>query len=185
MTLTLVAMASRSLVWELAEHYHWEVFERFFYSVKLPCVLDEFAMGICLALLTQRGKSGILFAALIALAIPVFKIYWANASYWHIDYMFRFWRSSLGLFFGLVLAIAVTLPVFKTPPLLYRALHYLGDISYGIYLWHLTIIMILRDTLQLPPPMLLVATLCIVLPLAALSWHGIEKPLIAYGKRRI
>jgi peptidoglycan/LPS O-acetylase OafA/YrhL len=151
-------------------------------------VLDEFAMGICLALWVQREQrkllTGVLVALLVAVAIPVFKIYWANASYWHIDYMFRFWRSSLGLFFGLILAIAVALPVAARPSLPYRAAYYLGELSYGIYLWHLTIILTLKDLFHLQEISLLAGTLALVIPLAALSWHTIEKPLMAYGKKR-
>lgn len=186
-TLLLVAIAARSLVWEIAEQRQWPVYERFFYAVKLPCVLDEFAMGICLALWVRQENRkllpGIIFALLIAVAIPIFKIYWENASYWHIEGMLRFWRSSLGLFFGLVLALAVAIPYAIKPALPYRIFYYLGEISYGIYLWHLTIIMTLKNLFHLQGSVLLMATLAAVLPLAALSWHTIEKPCIRYGKK--
>ncbi len=185
--LVLASWAWRSVMWHLAEKSEWESFKRFYYTIELPAVLDEFAMGIALALLVRHCKiSGAFFAAAVCVGLPIFSLYWQYANYWDVEYMVRFWRTGLALFFGLILAVAVSLPAFaedKTP-LWYHALYYLGDISYGIYLWHLMVILVLQQFFTFTPPQLLLATLTAVLPLAALSWHGIEKPFIAYGKKR-
>lgn len=58
------------------------------------------------------------------------------------------------------------------------------DYSYGIYIWHWPVIIVLRDVL---PPVghreLTLATLAVVLPLAMLSWHLVEAPALRAARR--
>jgi peptidoglycan/LPS O-acetylase OafA/YrhL len=58
------------------------------------------------------------------------------------------------------------------------------DYSYGIYIWHWPVIIVLRDLL---PPVghreLTLATLAVVLPLAMLSWHLVEAPALRAARR--
>jgi peptidoglycan/LPS O-acetylase OafA/YrhL len=53
------------------------------------------------------------------------------------------------------------------------------DYSFGIYIWHWPVLLMLRAAL---PPMdalpLLVASLCVIVPAAVLSWHFVEAPAI-------
>ena len=95
--------------------------------------------------------------------------------------MVIFWRTSLGVFFLCVVAAAVMLPtVAWTWPL--RPIRYLGEVSYGIYLWHLFAIKPVVSADLAPLPML-GATLGLTLLLAAASWHFFEKPILDFGRR--
>lgn len=60
------------------------------------------------------------------------------------------------------------------------------DYSYGIYIWHWPVMLMLRVFLPAADaPLLLAAALAVTLPLAALSWHLIEAPAIARVRRRL
>jgi len=60
------------------------------------------------------------------------------------------------------------------------------DYSYGIYIWHWPLILMLRETL---PPLDALALCAIsvlaVLPLAMLSWHLVEAPALRAVRRRL
>ncbi len=69
--------------------------------------------------------------------------------------------------------------LFKFPPL-----RYLGKISYGVYLFHLPTIAIIRDRLpnhsdRLRGPL----AIAVVVGLATISWYGLEAPIQRWGKR--
>lgn len=58
------------------------------------------------------------------------------------------------------------------------------DYSYGVYIWHWPVIILLRDAWPaLGPVALTLATLALVLPLAAASWHLVEAPALAAARR--
>lgn len=74
-------------------------------------------------------------AAAIVSGTACMGLYWPHAGYWDQPAMVIFWRTSLGAFFLCVVAAAVYLPSFAEKwPL--RPVHYAGEVSYGIYLWH-------------------------------------------------
>lgn len=55
---------------------------------------------------------------------------------------------------------------------------YLGTISYGIYLWHLPVLLSLKTLDWLKPELALMWCLVITCILASVSWHFFEKPLM-------
>lgn len=58
------------------------------------------------------------------------------------------------------------------------------DYSYGIYIWHWPVIIMLREVdPSLGPVALTAATLVLVLPLAMLSWHFVELPALRAARR--
>ena len=60
-----------------------------------------------------------------------------------------------------------------------RPLYYLGEVSYGIYLWHLPVILALKPlSTMVSPESVLMMTLAGVVTLSALTWHLFEKPMI-------
>jgi peptidoglycan/LPS O-acetylase OafA/YrhL len=69
--------------------------------------------------------------------------------------------------------------LFKFPPL-----RFIGKISYGIYLFHLPTVAIIRDVMphhsdRLRGPLAIV----VVVGLATVSWYGLEAPIQRWGKR--
>jgi peptidoglycan/LPS O-acetylase OafA/YrhL len=157
------------------------------YTTQLPGALDAFGVGIALALSIHQGSSFSRrwlnvgwrpFFFWLALSVMLL---WSAAwqmgmhlSYWSYHGMVIFWRTLLALGFGAALAAVVTFPVKASWAL--RPVQYLGEISYGIYLWHF---LILTSVVQLTktrgePLLIIVMTGSIVL--AATSWHLMEKP---------
>ena len=92
--------------------------------------------------------------------------------------MVVFWRTGLALTFGALVLFASELPdLTRFAPL--RPLDYLGEVSYGVYLWHLPVILALRDHWPaLPRATFLALTIAIVSALAATTWHLLERPII-------
>jgi peptidoglycan/LPS O-acetylase OafA/YrhL len=74
----------------------------------------------------------------------------------------------------------------RTHPLLNsRPLVALGTISYGVYLWHLPLLLALRSQNALPLQLLpaLAVVLSVTIAVAALSWLLVEKPILAWAHR--
>lgn len=137
---------------------------------------DWFALGMALALLSVQGVKirtryallgcAVMFPAMVALQAP-----FPN----HI---------ATGLFAISVVTLAVLTP---TPPRLlgWKPLMWLGVVSYGIYLWHATLI---------PPTIhhvvaanfitVTLGTAAAAMTIAALSYYIVERPIINWGNRR-
>ena len=144
--------------------------------------LDAFLAKFFDSRVVPRLREGLGWTlAAVAAGFVCFPVFWAHSSYWDEPLMIIFWRTSLGVFFFCVVAAAVTLPtVAWTWPL--RPIRYLGEVSYGIYLWHLFAIAICLQAGLAPMPML-VAALGLTIATAALSWHTFEKPILRLGRR--
>ena len=70
-----------------------------------------------------------------------------------------------------------------------RALVAVGIVSYGVYLWHLPLILVVRKLGLLPSALLprFVVVLALALSVSTLSWRLLERPMIeraASGRRR-
>ncbi|HEY6745016.1 MAG TPA: acyltransferase [Mycobacteriales bacterium] len=70
-----------------------------------------------------------------------------------------------------------------------RPLRWLGEVSYGIYLWHLGIIVLVFRVLDRPFFgagfwSILVPTLAVTVAVAAASYRLLERPLLSLGRRR-
>ena len=183
----LIAWASRALAF-WATRDLGNPFYTFVYATQVPSMLDAFAIGIAIARLhldgtLQRwaarhrwlplGVSACLFA--VALYF-VWQSYWSHADYWNNAAMVVFWRTGLATTFGLLVLVASLLPDIAR---FLRPLDYLGDVSYGVYLWHLPVILTLTaHALTRSPMELLTWTLAVVIALSALTWHFLERPII-------
>jgi peptidoglycan/LPS O-acetylase OafA/YrhL len=83
--------------------------------------------------------------------------------------------------FGCLAAAAVTFP--RARSWLLRPLRYLGEISYGIYLWHLPVLLTMVAVPWFKQERLLWLMLAGTLAIAAFSWHFFEKPFIRRSHR--
>jgi peptidoglycan/LPS O-acetylase OafA/YrhL len=177
--------------WRATMYYFFGHLEpaRFFMRVmQLPGVLDEFGAGIFLARMLDRRPhpapiAGWIWAlAAIATGTVCMGIYWPHANYWDLPGMVIFWRTLLGTFFLCIVAAAVHLPSFaESWPL--RPFRYLGEVSYGIYLWHLFAIRFILWIGDYTPMQALGVTLVLTLVMAMASWHFFEKPILDYGRK--
>jgi peptidoglycan/LPS O-acetylase OafA/YrhL len=73
-------------------------------------------------------------------------------------------------------------------PLRLRPLRLVGQMSYGLYLYHGVVLAVSVGSLRLPrssamPPFRLSLTLLGILVLTMLSWYGLERPLLALKER--
>jgi peptidoglycan/LPS O-acetylase OafA/YrhL len=153
-------------------------------------MLDAFAIGIGIARLHLDGTAARwtrhraivpLLAIAVGFAVAshfVWDVYWKHATYWTYGGMVVFWRTGLALTFGALVLLAAGLPdLTRATPL--RPLNYLGEISYGIYLWHLPVILAVKQIFPSAAPVtILWATLVVVIALSATTWHFIERPCI-------
>lgn len=155
------------------------------YTTQLPGTMDAFGMGMALALWVHQTKgplpdclrpqaaqslawflvAGVLLSAAAALLL--------RQTYWSHTGMVVFWRTLLAMGFAAALAAALTCPLPSVGWM--RPLHYLGEISYGIYLWHFLVLLSLLQMTPLRGNSLLWPVLLGTLVLAALSWHLMEK----------
>ncbi len=162
----------------------------FVYATQVPAMLDAFAIGICLARLhldgtirrwTEHHRARVLSATatcFVVTAALAWNSYWAEADYWGNGWMVVFWRTALALTFGALVLGATMIPdLTRLRPL--APLNYLGEISYGIYLWHLPVILSLkRSAVAADPGVMLGLALALVIMLSALTWHLFERPII-------
>jgi len=182
----LIAWGWRATMYYFFGHLPPYVF--FMRLMQLPAALDEFGAGIFLAITLDRRPrpasiaGWICAVAAIVVGTVCMSVYWPRASYWDLPGMVVFWRTLLAAFFLCVVAAAVLLPSFAEMwP--FRPIRYLGEVSYGIYLWQLFAILACVRILNLTPVQTLGAALGLTVLLAATSWHFFEKPVLDCGRR--
>jgi len=146
---------------------------------QLPGVLDNFALGICLAKLAIAGRLApnwrrfLVWASLAAaLLATAWVLLFSVQNYWQNPFMVSGWRILLGAGLAALVAAAVTCPYQNAK--IFLPLCYLGEISYGIYLWHLPVLRAMLEKTPWRNGTLLIATLTGVIALAAFSWHAFE-----------
>lgn len=156
---------------------------RFVYATQLPGVIDQFALGIALALLLRQQPGWLApgWAKSAAAALAAAVLFGVAArlqgpgSYLEVPALIVWWRPLLALACASLLVTVLTLPVAQAQVL--RPLRDLGTLSYGIYLWHMPVLLALtRSTPELQGLRLLAMVLLGTVLLAAATWHLLEKP---------
>lgn len=149
-------------------------------ATMLPGTIDQFVMGICLAKVCIEGKLSftprrfVLWTATAALLLnAAWDTFSPRSAYWYFPEMIWFWRTLVSAAFAALLGVFVMIPF--SGGWLTKPFRYLGEISYGIYLWHLPVLISLIAHTPWRGASLLRATLIGTIVLAALSWHGFEK----------
>ncbi|MFZ4834139.1 acyltransferase family protein [Rouxiella sp. Mn2063] len=165
------------------------VFKLFVSSTQLPGMLDEFAAGILLARLVtseigakilsyKYASKIILLIASIVICYLSFSVYFKYASFWQYPYMVVFFRTAIAISAATILLFLCTIKAPKYIKLVLSPFYYLGTISYGIYLWHLPILLSIKKIEWLSHSQALVIILSMTLVMSSLSWHFFEKKFI-------
>lgn len=171
-------------------HHHLKLTDSsslFFAVTQLPGMIDEFAFGIFFARIVTDDHAGHLMKKMInlrwlwvfgffVLGYLIMHVFWKHAEYWNNWKMVVFWRSSLGLLCLSLIIVSCTL-VDRWIHIISFPLRYLGTISYGIYLWHLPVILAFKTVPLGDPLRFSIYVIPVILGLSMLSWHFFEQPM--------
>lgn len=171
----------------------------------LPAFLDWFALGMGLALahaaLTRRGAAAPrrLRTLLEVAAAPGTCWVVAGLLFWLAttpiagprslvpptgwEWAAKHWLYGLAATFLLLPAVLGPADSPLCQVLGSRPMRWLGEVSYGVFLWHLTLLMLLRQALGMTLfsgsfLLLYATTVPLSLAVAALSYHQLERPLM-------
>jgi len=180
----------------------WE--HRFLGVIWLPGQMDQFAIGMLIAVADVRGQFDPWFKARFRrIASPTF-LWWgaAGIAIWVMADVLEFpeaLQETSGLNWAGVHALrslvglCVVLPVVLGPPaagpiraaMSSKLGDWLGNLSYAVYLWHLAILEFVMDQLgyelfQAPFWTVLGAVTGLSIVVAAISWYGLERPILRW-----
>lgn len=162
----------------------------------LPAYMPYFAFGMLLALWAERRRERdapqLGAGASAALVVAGFAIVLADG-YWHGTAAPRAVNPSLavladmpaGLGFALVVAAAVAGGGRAVRWMSWRPLAWVGLVSYGLYMWHLPLLLF-EHRIGLFPDAYAVRLVLLLVPalvFAAASWYLVERPMIAWAAR--
>ncbi len=161
------------------------------FTTQMPGMLDSFGLGMVLATLKQKGRLPmlnwgswliLLLVAIGGLAACEYILSVSGDAYWKTWRLPTFFRSFAALVCTALVLAAITLPQ-RIQDAIPRLLIFLGQISYGIYLWHFIVITLLLKYFPMGKVMFLCTTVAITIMMAAASWIFIEKPIVKATQR--
>ncbi len=149
--LLLVAWAWRAITLRLI---HPGPYPLFIYSAQLPGTIDEFAIGMLFARMNIENPDllkspslkkfyPLVFVGVASLIGLMLHILISTPHFWHRYTMVVLFRTYIGLSMFGVVFLAVSFP-YRLPRFISWPFDYLGEISYGIYLWQLLVILSLK-----------------------------------------
>lgn len=165
----------------------------FIYSTQLPGVLDEFVAGmLAVRWLMQRREQGhppsarsavrLGLGALIAWSLAIALMHQHVDDFWTHPTTVIGLRSLLALATGLSVAAALALPA---PHRRIPGLRSSGDLSYGIYLWHMGMLLVLQGLWPAAEPWCFaLAVLVATVAMSWLAWVLVERPVMHWARRR-
>lgn len=187
----LISWIWRALVFFYCQQFNLDVFKQLFLSTQIIGCLDAFGFGICLCrmVLDRKGRffkpasiyrnPWLWIVVAVIIIWPAITLYWRWATYWEFWWMVIFWRTWIAIGFFTILATTIWLvSLVELNRFVFIPFWYMGEISYGIYLWHILVIRSLGETKIFTAPEFLFWALFFTISLSAFSWHFVEKPLI-------
>ncbi|HJQ00696.1 MAG TPA: acyltransferase [Jatrophihabitans sp.] len=178
-----------------------------------PCYLDWFALGMLLAVLSAASPT-VLATLPVALRLRTVLVEWASSPFscwlaaaviWLLSTTQvatprtvaapTFWQWTIQHYLFGAAAVLVFIPLVygsggRVGAMLSSGVGaVLGQWSYSIYLWHLPLLLLIQRELDYAAfsghfLTLLLLTTVATLVVAALSWYGLERPLLRYDSRR-
>jgi len=205
-----VAIAYRFGAYYLSDHnrvlcLHW--------ISQLPGLCEGFFLGVLIAKFAQyrddagfiatakdRRNTAVIFAiGLISSIVLVILLEDVNQQYWDNWLFPTLFRSGVAIAFALVVWAGVRFDTETVAPvdklagatsartgILGAVSGRLGAWSYGIYLWHLPVLLVLKKSsaLEGKGALLFILTLCVSIALAAASYRWFEQPCMQWARRR-
>jgi peptidoglycan/LPS O-acetylase OafA/YrhL len=160
----------------------------------LPEWIGIFAIGMLVALALERRNSSLTRSStaicmLLGFAIVILRAVWTESPVLPDPVLRGALLAPLSAVgFALVIAAAAEGRGRSISWLRSRPLAYAGLVSYGIYLWHVPVILVLKERNALPVALLprLLTVLAITVAIASVSWRLIERPVIewAHGRKQ-
>lgn len=194
--LLLAGLIAAGIVWNALVYYGgWSSVAAY----ALPSYLPYFALGMMLSLALESGlarngrRPAIGAGASAALVLGGFALV-AIDGYWHASTRAPGLDAGIGIFqdlpaaFGFAAVIAGA--AFGRGPAVawarFRPFVGVGVVSYGFYLWHVPLILLVKRLGLLPHSFFaaVAVALPVALGVAAASWHLMEKPAIDWAARR-
>ena len=154
----------------------------------LPSALPYFGVGMLAAVLIHERRLGRRGARCVALsgcaAVAVDGVLHSGLCPGAIEPLVSQTLRNLPAAVGFA-AIVTTAWAGTFSVLGWRPLAALGTISYGVYLWHLPLLLALRSADALPLHLVpaLAIVLAVTVVVATLSWVAVERPIIRWSRR--
>ncbi|MCK7595468.1 acyltransferase family protein [Pseudomarimonas salicorniae] len=161
----------------------------FFLATQLPGVMLSFAGGAAAARLLEHRRPGSDRASNSAWIALLALLAWGAAGAALLHLQAGYWTRLAGLL-GAYAAVCVATSIsiwlalrLPAPPRRLAALiRGAGNLSYGIYLWHAGVILLLLRLPVLSKPALALACLGITLALSWTSWRLLERPCLRWAR---
>ena len=168
---------------------------------QFPAYLGHFAFGMSAAMLYVRVVRDRLWrlpapaTAALAVALVVLLV-WTLIAHGHgigrsLTYFRQLQEILPSLVFAALMALAAIAPVWPLSLLERPVMRWLGDVSYGVFLWHQPMILVVRRHLRVVHEkgdasffLMLALVIPASLVLGWLSRRYVEEPAIAWAKRR-
>ncbi|MBD8524900.1 acyltransferase family protein [Pseudomarimonas arenosa] len=163
----------------------------FYVSTQLPGVLITFGGGMLAGRFALTTRSAWSWRRALLMLLPVV-LAWTVVLQWILVLVtdpgqgLNQPRGLIALYGGVALAAGLSVHWALRAPnpgaALSRHSKRLGDLSYGIYLWHMGVLLLAQRWLADTPWQLAAVVVIATFALSALSWHWLERPVMRWAR---